>query len=107
MTAGGARLRLCPFCGAAGRPEVRRSGAIAFVRCQVCLADGPSIYVEDFISDCFHDLTPEEQDTEWNNAISAAMLEAVKGWNGRHWESNCFPEDLERMAEKMEQEADV
>lgn len=108
MTAGGVKqLRLCPFCGDGGAPAIMRSGAVCFVRCIVCRAEGPVERIDDNIRNDFHELSPEEQDAEWTRAqTQAAELAAIR-WNNRAWEGNFWPEDLERMDEKMEQEADV
>lgn len=107
MTAGGVKLRLCPFCGAAGSPQVMSSGAAAFVRCKVCRTEGPWYDICEYLPDDFHDMNGGDQDREWINATIAAKHSATIDWNRRPWEGSFFPEDLERMEEKMEQEADI
>lgn len=98
------RLRLCPFCGESGHPELRVSGAAVFVRCNVCRAEGPWYDITEYLSDDFHALTPEEKDDEWSNATMAAQHDAMKSWNGRPWEGQYFPEELEDLERKMKQE---
>ena len=95
------RLRLCPFCGASGAPELRTSGAVAFVHCNTCRADGPVIDIPDYIADDFHSMTREEQDREWSDATIAAQHNAMKAWNGRPWEGSYSPDELAALDRKM------
>ena len=99
------RLRLCPFCGAAGAPELRISGSAAFVRCAVCKGEGPWFDVSEYLRDDFHRMNLEEQDEEWDNAAIAAQHNAMKAWNGRPWEGSYFPEELEDLDRKMKRES--
>lgn len=101
------RLRLCPFCGAAGMPELITSGGVAFVSCKVCKADGPVFAIGDYLRDDFHDMSASDQDMEWGDATVAAMHNAMKAWNYRPWEGSYWPADLEKIDAKMEQEVDV
>ena len=101
------RLRLCPFCGSTGAPELRTSGAAAFVHCNTCRADGPVFDITDCIGDYFHSMTEEEQDLEWSNATLAAQHNAMIAWNGRPWEGSYFPDELEDLDRMMKQESDA
>lgn len=109
MTAGGVKkLRLCPFCGAGGDPVIKRSGAACFVHCNVCGSDGPTEKIFDYMPIQISDISEAENITEaWEDAERCALEIASHKWNLRAWEGNFWPEDLERMEEKMEQEADV
>ncbi len=97
------RLRLCPFCGASGAPELITSGAAAFVRCHVCGAEGPRFDVTEYLSEDFHNMKGEDLDREWTKAKIAVKHNAMKAWNGRPWEGAYFPEELENLERKAEQ----
>ena len=100
------RLRLCPFCGAAGDPVLRKSGVVAFVHCNTCGADGPVFDILDYISRPTSTAwTGEDQDREWSDATRAAQHNAMKAWNGRPWEGSYFPEELEDLERKMKLES--
>lgn len=108
MTAGGVKLRLCPFCGAGGVPVLKRSGAACFVHCNVCGSEGPTEKIFDYMPIKPSDLSEAADINElWEEAEKHALEIAAHKWNVRPWEGNFWPEDLERMEEKMEQEADV
>lgn len=94
------RLRLCPFCGASGAPELRKSGAVAFVHCNACRADGPVFGIDEYISNEFHDMCGADQDEDWRNATIAAQHDAMKAWNRRPWEGSYFPEELDDMEKR-------
>lgn len=99
------RLRLCPFCGASGMQELMSPGAVAFVRCNACLAKGPTFAIGGYLRDDFRSMTQAEQDEEWKNATIAAKHNAMIQWNRRPWEGSYFPEDLEDLERKMKQES--
>ncbi len=99
------RLRLCPFCGASGAPELITSGTAAFVRCNVCGAEGPRFDVAEYLSEDFYNMKGEDLDREWTKAKIAAKHNAMKAWNGRPWEGSYFPEELEDLDRKMKQES--
>lgn len=79
------------------------SGAAAFVRCNVCRAEGPWFDITEYLSEDFHEMKGEEHDREWINAKIAAQHNAMKAWNGRPWEGSYFPEELEDLERKAEQ----
>lgn len=91
------RLRLCPFCGALGRAELRTSGAVAFVRCARCGGEGPVSQIDVYLPDDFHHLSADEQDTAWSDATIEAQHRAMIAWNGRPWEGTSFPEELDNL----------
>lgn len=100
------RLRLCPFCGEVGYPELMTSAGAAFVvRCNICRAEGPWFDICEYLPEDLHDMTFEEQDREWINAKIAAQHNAMKAWNDRPWEGSYFPEELEDLDRKMKQES--
>lgn len=96
MTAGGVKLRLCPFCGSVN-VRVIVSG-VACVRCDDCGAEGPAV-------DPYYGYEVTEDNID--ELQEAGRKLAASKWNLRPWEGNFWPEDLEQMDEKMEQEADV
>lgn len=96
MTAGGVKLRLCPFCGS---ENVRTfTGGCVCVICEDCGASGPSV-------DPYYGYEVTEDNIDALQEDGRKL--AASKWNLRPWEGNFWPEDLERMDEKMEQEADI
>lgn len=102
MTAGGARLRLCPFCGATGEPILKRSGAACFVYCNVCYAEGPLVKVFDHMPDPSETSEAENINSIWDAAEKSASEEAAHKWNFRPWEGYFTPEDLEEFERRQE-----
>ena len=89
------RLRHCPFCGDAGAPELLRIGAIAFVRCNHCKAEGPYLRLEDFLPYSFSVLTADAKNAAWDDAEKSAIDRAAIAWNLRPWEGAYYPDELE------------
>lgn len=109
MTAGGVKqLRLCPFCGQMGEPELKISGAACWVRCMVCGSEGPVESIYNYMPYCSSAI-PDNVDINdlLEEAEKSASEAAAHKWNIRAWEGNLFPDELEQMEAKYEQEADV
>lgn len=84
------RTKCCPFCGSEV-DTAYRSGGVCVVSCKHCRADGPVVWVEDYL-----DFADEVMNDEaWNEAADRAKAEAVKKWNCRPPMTDVFPEDLE------------
>ena len=88
MKGGGAKLRLCPFCGCE-QLTIRRGRSIthAWVTCDQCKATGPDVHYT-MMGPGFDYLPVEKQ-------IKALEDRAVEYWNMRPPCGNYYPEDLE------------
>lgn len=95
MSAAGLRLRLCPFCGS--EAVMRRSGSVCVVQCTCCRAEGPVGLVTDFI-ESDENLADDEI---WERVTRQAEGAALRGWNGRHWIGNYYPDELDAIKEDI------
>ncbi len=101
------RLRLCPFCGASGAPKILRRGSVVLVKCNHCRAEGPHIFIEDFLPYDYYDLADADKSVAWDDAEKSAIDRAAIAWNSRPWEGAYYPEELEGLEQYAKHDAEA